>query len=482
MTVTAETLITDDLTLPELLARRQLVPIAQIRVDGGTQMRADLNEETVAEYTGRFADYNGWGDFPPAVLFYDGIDHWMGDGFHRIAAYRRFLAGTDLLAQIRAIVHPGTRRDAILYAVTANNAHGLRRTNADKRKAVEALLRDDEWRQWSDREIARRCGVDHAFVGKLRAELTGDNHQSTGGTPRKGGDGRIIDTANIGTNQPRRTDPQPRAARPVPPPAAARTVYERGPHAGIEVEPALAYYVLLLKLCSDVAEYPAMLDDFAEQRIGWYDNLLGCYVSGEIDRVALAQAATRVQTQLARGESNEALFAGDAPADDGSPLVAAAEPAEAPDTWAAGAVGLNRDWTPEELAAYAAANEVVTTDAPAPTVNELIAATAAEYEALIALAGVYAIADAPASLDDLPLVEAEAFPGPTAAERLDRRNTYAWLRTIYAEARDALREYEDMTGDFSRGPLLRLLEPMVATLDRHLAVYETGKERPESNN
>ncbi|RMD90366.1 MAG: streptomycin biosynthesis regulator, partial [Alphaproteobacteria bacterium] len=61
----------------------------------------------------------------------------------------------------------------ILHACGANSSHGLRRTNADKRRAVETLLRDEEWSQWGDRKIARKCAVHHSFVAKIRRELTG---------------------------------------------------------------------------------------------------------------------------------------------------------------------------------------------------------------------------------------------------------------------------------------------------------------------
>lgn len=44
------------------------------------------------------------------------------------------------------------KRDALLHAAGANDAHGIRRTSKDKRKAVMALLTDEEW---SGREIVR---------------------------------------------------------------------------------------------------------------------------------------------------------------------------------------------------------------------------------------------------------------------------------------------------------------------------------------
>lgn len=57
------------------------------------------------------------------------------------------------------------------YAVGANAAHGLRRTNADKRRAVTMLLDDPESVQWSDREIAKACAVSHEFVRQQRAAI-----------------------------------------------------------------------------------------------------------------------------------------------------------------------------------------------------------------------------------------------------------------------------------------------------------------------
>ncbi|SFI85528.1 hypothetical protein SAMN02799642_02923 [Methylobacterium brachiatum] len=68
-------------------------------------------------------------------------------------------------------VRQGGLRDAILHSAGANAAHGLRRSNADKRRAVLMLLQDEEWGQWNNSEIARRCAVDEGLVRRMRAEL-----------------------------------------------------------------------------------------------------------------------------------------------------------------------------------------------------------------------------------------------------------------------------------------------------------------------
>lgn len=144
------------------------VPLAKIRTDGGTQMRAALDEDTVEQYIEAMRAQGGWGEFPAAVIYYDGSQYWLADGFHRVEALRR-LDGAEV--NVPADVRSGERRDAILHAASANSTHGLRRTHADKRRSVETLLRDSDWSSWSDREIARRCAVGHQLVARLRAVL-----------------------------------------------------------------------------------------------------------------------------------------------------------------------------------------------------------------------------------------------------------------------------------------------------------------------
>ena len=170
------------------------VAIDLVRTDGGTQSRAQLYANVVTDYI----DALGQGaKFPPIVVFFDGTDYWLADGFHRHAAYMGLGK-----AEIPADVRQGTRRDAILHSVGANSAHGLRRTQEDKRRAVTVLLSDPEWSTWSDREIARQCGVDGKTVAKHRAEVTAEIRSEE---PRKyinkHGNTATMDTTRIGGEQ-----------------------------------------------------------------------------------------------------------------------------------------------------------------------------------------------------------------------------------------------------------------------------------------
>jgi len=164
--------------------------LTAIRIDGGTQLRAETNQETIFSYA---QDMLAGDVFPPVVVFHDGTDTWLSDGFHRYKAAEQ--AGYD---EIEVDVRQGTQRDALLHAAEANRKHGIQLTNKDKRRIVTMFLHDAEWAKWSDREIARRCGVSQPFVSKLREELTDNGYQPD---IRRGGDGRIYNVANIGSSE-----------------------------------------------------------------------------------------------------------------------------------------------------------------------------------------------------------------------------------------------------------------------------------------
>lgn len=143
--------------------------LAAIQIDGGTQSRATLNDQVVNDYA---EAVKAGATFAPIIVFYDGKKHWLADGFHRFHAYQK--AGK---AKVAADVRQGTRRDAILHSVGANETHGLRRTRDDKRRAVLTLLNDAEWSKWTDRQIARRCRVSDKTVAKYRPAASADRPQ-----------------------------------------------------------------------------------------------------------------------------------------------------------------------------------------------------------------------------------------------------------------------------------------------------------------
>jgi hypothetical protein len=167
------------------------IPIADIRRDGGTQPRVAINTTVVDEYASNMKD---GASFPPVLLFFDGTDYWLSDGFHRLEA-----ALSIGWIEIAAELKQGTQRDAILYSVGANATHGLRRTNADKRRAVMTLLEDEHWSKFSDREIARRCGVGNKFVGDVQRSLCSEHSEKTYTT--KHGTVATMNTANIGKSK-----------------------------------------------------------------------------------------------------------------------------------------------------------------------------------------------------------------------------------------------------------------------------------------
>ncbi|MBA2278310.1 MAG: ParB N-terminal domain-containing protein [Chloroflexia bacterium] len=144
-----------------------MIMISEIQTDERCQPRVTLDPELIDDYANAMTD---GARFPPLTVYSDGGGYYLADGFHRLYAAKK-----TGLTTIDCEVRPGDIRAAMLHAVGANSAHGLRRSNLDKRKAVETLLTDDEWRQWSDREIARRCAVDNSFVSRMRASLLTNN-------------------------------------------------------------------------------------------------------------------------------------------------------------------------------------------------------------------------------------------------------------------------------------------------------------------
>ena len=157
--------------------------ISAIIQDSALQIRAGMNDGTVQEYTERMTEGE---TFPPVIVWKDGDDHLLIDGYHRMAAMKA--AGfTDCEVK----VFTGTKAEALIAAMLANRNHGLPMTRTDKRQAVKRIL--DASSDMSSRAIAEAVGVSNHTVDAIRSELGNSPSQRVG----KDGVKRMVKTPRL---------------------------------------------------------------------------------------------------------------------------------------------------------------------------------------------------------------------------------------------------------------------------------------------
>ena len=172
--------------------------LTDISLNKQTQSRVAICQETVAEYAESMLDGK---PFPKVTVFFDGIHHYLVDGYHRYFAYKK--VG---IKDISVEIINGTLRDAVLYAAGVNDDHGLRRTNEDKRKAVMTLLDDLEWCEWTDTAIAKECKVTSMTVGRIRKSLSLEQIEKK--YVNKQGKEITVNTENLGRKVEQNIEPE----------------------------------------------------------------------------------------------------------------------------------------------------------------------------------------------------------------------------------------------------------------------------------
>lgn len=141
--------------------KRDRVKLDAIVFDAGTQIRVSINEQVVTDYAERMTDGI---EFPPVVLFHDGVRYYLADGFHRTLAAKR-----NQFRDIEADVTVGTRADALWFALGANKTNGQRLTDADKKHAVGLAIA--AFPDHSAPRIAEQVGCSQQYVQQLRARM-----------------------------------------------------------------------------------------------------------------------------------------------------------------------------------------------------------------------------------------------------------------------------------------------------------------------
>ena len=185
----------------------QTINLSEIKLNKQTQSRTAINQDVVNAYCEAMLE----GDvFPELTVFFDGIDYYLVDGYHRYFASKK--AG---YTEFPVKIHNGSLRDAILYAVGVNKDHGLQRSQEDKRKAVMTLLDDLEWSEWSDREIARKCNISAMTVGRIRKSLNLEQDERK--YVNKHGKESTIKTDNLG-KKPELSEKKPELTPQIPEP------------------------------------------------------------------------------------------------------------------------------------------------------------------------------------------------------------------------------------------------------------------------
>jgi len=179
------------------------VKLEDVRIDGGTQYRDEINQNTVRDYSEAMRS----GDvFPPMEVTFDGTNYWMWNGFHR---YFTHMACGSKMVNVSWVA--GTQSDAQILAMGANAKHGLQRNNATKRRQVEAALIHEDTKDLSNNQIAKLCKVSDTFVAAVRnPEAKAKQAEKIERHFEK----KLAEKANLGLTEPGLTEPEPKLTRP----------------------------------------------------------------------------------------------------------------------------------------------------------------------------------------------------------------------------------------------------------------------------
>ena len=274
----------------------ETLPLSTIRIDGNTQPRDAIDESVVAEYAEAIA---AGATFPPLIVYRDGANLWLVDGYHRYHAHRQ-IGIEDVVCDVRV----GTQRDATLFSVGVNDTHGLRRSNASKRKAVMMLLADHEWSQWSRQRIADACKVSAPFVSTVR-----DTGNISGATQVKyvdrTGTQRVMDTSKIAESNKDRHRAAETPPSQQPATVVAPTVEKSQPAPPVEAEATSEPQADTQELADELEKARYVASDLAEEveTLRAASSVDGA--EAEIKRLKAMLRAVEAERDMYRNKSNE---------------------------------------------------------------------------------------------------------------------------------------------------------------------------------
>lgn len=210
--------------------------LVNLRLDGGTQPRAEILIEVVDDYAEQM---QAGVVFPPVTVYFDGREYWLTDGFHRVYAALKL----DPDGSIEAEVLQGTQSDSQWHSYGVNKSHGLRRTNDDKRRIVQAALRHPNAAQLSSTAIAAHCGVDEKTVRHYREKACASSEIPKMRRVTRGKSSYVQDASRIGRRTGKRQTSA--SAAPVSPPRRKSNPMEKTTALNVPHNPVAAARALI---------------------------------------------------------------------------------------------------------------------------------------------------------------------------------------------------------------------------------------------
>lgn len=144
--------------------QRKVLKLDKIIVDLDIQPRAKgLDPDHVDDLVAAYRDDTRRPTIPPPTVWnIKGKGELkLSQGFHRLKAAK--LAG---LKELECDVRIGSEQECAIDALTSNKSHGLKRSNEDKRRAVDLLLKLCP--DWSANRIADAAGVHDGLVAERK--------------------------------------------------------------------------------------------------------------------------------------------------------------------------------------------------------------------------------------------------------------------------------------------------------------------------
>lgn len=200
-TATEELVVTD---LATFLANHPIIEVTHIElkklvIDAGTQPRVAIDNDVVQEYgelvksAAKEEQPNPFDNLPDDKLptvFRDATGRCvLADGFHRYGGHK--MAHEK---EMKVAIREGSERDALIFSLSTNKEHGVRRTRKDVDRALKIALKDPDLSQSSNVNIARHIGCSEFKVRDTRKVTESPSVR----TVVKGGKVRKMDTSAIG--------------------------------------------------------------------------------------------------------------------------------------------------------------------------------------------------------------------------------------------------------------------------------------------